>query len=165
VRLIKKDTPVKTILSIANDCQKCGRCCEFGSGILIGEDLAKIAKFLKINEEELKKRYLEEVEMFNKKFLRPKFRKPYGKCVFLENKGCIIHEVKPLQCKTSKGCGENSPHLSEWFKLNYLIDKNDPVAIRQWAICLEDHKTIDGGKLSDLVPDNKRLMKIIKFKE
>ena len=52
--MIKKDTPLKQVLKIGEECSKCGHCCNYGSGALTKDDLKNISKFLKINEKELK---------------------------------------------------------------------------------------------------------------
>lgn len=135
---------------------------------MIGDDLKNIVRFLGVKEEEVKEKYLEEKELFNTRLLRPKLKtndKPYGKCVFLYDKKCKIHEVKPLQCKVGN-CNEYGEELSIWFMLNYLINKDDPESIRQYAAYLKSGgKTIAGGKLEELVPDKEKLKKILNFEE
>jgi len=165
---ISVKTPLKDILKLAGDCNKCGHCCKYSSGYLVGDDAKKIAKFLKINEKELKEKFLEQGEKFNTKLHRPKIikkdNKPYGECVFYDNKEmCTIHEVKPLHCKVG-GCNEHGEALHIWFTLNYFVNKNDPESIRQWAAHLKTHPTIPGGELEELVPDKKTLNKILSFK-
>ena len=108
--MIAKNTPLREILNLVSDC-KCKECesgCRFGSGVLIKGEEKRIARFLNISEEELIKNYLEETEQFNRKFFKPKLKrdeKPYGPCIFFdEKKKCIIHHVKPMQCKLSMSC-------------------------------------------------------------
>ncbi|MEA3430792.1 MAG: YkgJ family cysteine cluster protein [Nanoarchaeota archaeon] len=164
--MISKDTSVEKIMKMAEPCEQCGKCCTYGSGCLINEDVQKMASFMNITEEELKNDYLEEVEIFNTKLLRPKFKKPYGRCVFLDaDNTCKIHEAKPLQCKLCNPCSGVGEELSEWFKLNFCVNTSNAESIRQWAIYLEDNKTIQGGELKDLVPNNERLKKILSFEE
>ena len=77
MNIITKYTPLKEVLMLAAPC-KCNACnhgCRFGSGSLAGDDAKNISKFLGIPEEELKKGFLEETELFNKKLLRPKLIK------------------------------------------------------------------------------------------
>ena len=71
---IKKDTELKKILEIAPpcSCRQCRHGCTMGSGILEGDDAKNIARLLKITEEELKEKFLEEIEQFNQKKFRPK---------------------------------------------------------------------------------------------
>lgn len=160
--MITKKTKLKEILEISNKCKKCGSCCKYKAGFLIDGDLEKISRCLGISEEEVKKKYLEEIDHFNKKFLRPKSRtKPFGECVFLKDNLCVIQGVKPLHCKVGNCCNDE---LSAWFLLNYVIDPDDPVAIRQYKIYLESGgKEILGGRLQDLVPDSEKLKKILSF--
>lgn len=162
-KAIPKNAALKDILKLAPscDCEDCRHGCKVGSGFLV-EDVKKIAMFLKITEDELKEQYLEEVSLFNKKMLRPKHGRPYGKCVFFDD-GCRIHAVKPLQCRISMGC-KNGEELNIWFMLNYLIDPYDPESIRQFALYLESGgKTLEGGRLEEIVPDKKLLKKILSY--
>jgi Fe-S-cluster containining protein len=164
--MITKNTPLNEILKIGSVCQRRNHCCKFGSGFLVGDDLKNIAESLGITEEWVKKKYLEEKELYNKKLLRPKLKskKPYGKCIFFKD-GCSIHQVKPLQCRVGN-CNEQGQELSVWFMLNYVVDKNDPESIRQYASYLKSGgKVISGGKLEDLVPDKEELKKILNFEQ
>ena len=166
---IKKDTPLKVILQLAPpcNCEHCNNGCKFGSGLLAGNDLKNIAKFLGIPEEEAKEKYFEEIEQFNKKLLRPKLLrqdKPYGQCIFFDEKiGCKVHDVKPLQCKATIQCKDYGEDLVKWFMLNYIIDVNDPESIRQYDVYLKTNKPIPGAELKDLVTDEKKLKKILSF--
>ena len=162
---------MKEVLKLASPCQcnSCNHGCKFGSGSLVGDDSKNIAKFLNIPEEDLKKGFLEEVELFNKKLLRPKLirekGKPYGRCIFFDDeKGCTVHEVKPLECKTSIQCKDYGEELSVWFMLNHVIDANDAEGIRQYANYIKSGgKLIPGALLLDLVPDKEKLKKILKY--
>ena len=106
-----------------------------------------------ISEEELKKGFLEEAELFNKKILHPKLirekGKIYGRCIFYDgNKGCTIHEVKPLECKTSIQCKDYGEELSVWFMVNHVVDVNDAESIRQYAQYIKSGgKVIPGAEL------------------
>lgn len=121
-----------------------------------------------MREREVKERYLEEKELFNTKLLRPKLKttnKPYGECIFLENKRCKIHKVKPLQCKVGN-CNKYGEKLGIWFMLNYLVNKDDPESIRQYGAYLKSGgKTILGSKLEELVPDKEKLKEILNFEK
>jgi Fe-S-cluster containining protein len=166
--MITKKTSLKKALELGKKCKKCGHCCSHGSGALVGDDLKKIAKLLKSTEAELKKTCLQEVERFNTKRLRPvtiKKGKPYGRCIFFnDKKGCVIHTVKPLECKIGN-CSEHGEDLSLWFMLNYFIDANDPESVRQFAAYLKSGgKTLKGSKLKDIIPDKKKLNQILKYK-
>lgn len=169
--MITKNTPLKEVLKLAApcSCNSCNHGCKFGSGSLIGDDAKNIARFLGISEEELKKGFLEKVELFNKKLLRPKLiregNKPFGRCVFYdEQKGCTIHEVKPLECKTSISCKDYGEDLSIWFMVNHIVDTNDAESIRQFAQYIKSGgKLIPGASLEELVPDKEKLRKILSY--
>ena len=151
---------------MGQECRQCAHCCSHGSGFLIGDDLGNMAEFLGMKEKEVKEKYLEEKELFNTKLSKPKLKtndKPYGECIFLSNKKCKIHKVKPLQCKVGN-CNENGEQLSIWFMLNYLVNTNDPESIRQYSAYLKSGgKTIPGGKLEEIIPDKEKLKKILSF--
>lgn len=171
VGLIHKNTPLKEVLKLAAPCQcnSCNHGCKFGSGSLIGDDAKNIAKFLNISESDLKKGFLEEIELFNKKLLRPKLirekGKPYGRCVFFDDeKGCTIHEVKPLECRTSIQCKDYGEDLSVWFMVNHIVDTDDADSIRQYASYIKSGgKLIEGAELENLVPDREKLKKILSY--
>ncbi|MFC1768232.1 YkgJ family cysteine cluster protein [Nanoarchaeota archaeon] len=145
--MIRKDMSLKEVQKFIHDCNctACEHGCKYGSGILIGEDKEKLAKFLGIKKEDLEKKYLEKTEQFGRIFLRPKIKrngKPYGKCVFFrENKGCKIHDVKPLQCRLAMGCKDYGEDLMLWFMENYLVDKKSALSKEQYKIYLKS-----GGK-------------------
>ena len=168
---IRKDTSERLIVEhastcpVSDDCKSCGKCCQYGTGYLIESDIPKIAKFLRISEEELKQKYLEQVELFHKHMWKPKtITKPFGPCVFYKD-GCSIHSVKPKQCKTGSW-NDESDQLVQWFYLNYVVDPEDPESVRQWASYLQHYKAvIQGGELQELVPDKERLQKILGFEE
>lgn len=165
---LTKSTPVEEVLKLSNPC-KCESCtvgCRHGSGFLVKEDIPRIAKFMGITEEVLKKDFLEEVEKFNTKKYRPKIlrkNKPYGKCIFFDGEiGCKVHEVKPLECKISMGCKDFGENLSLWFMLNHFVNKDDAESVRQYASYLKTSgKTLRGAELKDLVPDKEKLKKIL----
>ncbi len=168
---IRKETKIDDILKLGQLCNRKNNCCKYGSGFLIGNDLKNIAQFLGMNESEVKERYLEEKQLFNTKLFRPKLKAretkkinmPYGECIFFEDNGCKIHQVKPLQCRIGN-CGKHGEELGLWFMLNYLVNKNDAESIRQYATYLKSGgKTITGGELKELIPDKERLKKMLNF--
>lgn len=158
-------------MKLASPCQcnSCNHGCKFGSGSLVGDDAKNIAKFLAISEETLKKGFLEEIELFNRKLLRPKLirekGKPYGRCVFFDDeKGCTVHDVKPLECKTSLQCSDYGEDLSVWFMVNHVVDSWDNESIRQYASYLKSGgRLIPGAELESIVPDRERLDKILRY--
>ncbi|MFH1591359.1 MAG: hypothetical protein ABIC95_05535 [archaeon] len=166
--VISVGTPQKDVIKEAPAC-RCRACsigCEYGSGILVDDDLENLAAFLGISVECCIDTHLDRVEQFNKEFFRPKLAcvkgKPYGRCTFFESaKGCTVHKAKPLQCKVSSGCNPSGAAISSWFVVNKLLDTDDPEAVRQYASFLDGGGTlIEGGRLQDLVPDKKRLAAI-----
>ncbi|MBW2995944.1 YkgJ family cysteine cluster protein [Candidatus Woesearchaeota archaeon] len=164
---IKKATTIAETIRMGNSCNRCGKCCTYGSGFLTKADITSIARKLKLTEEGLKKTALEPVKKFNTTLYRPltiKKGKPYGTCMFFNaKKGCTIHEVKPLQCKIAT-CNEHGQELSIWFDLNYFVNPTDPVSIREWKLYLDSGgKNIPGGELESLVPDKKVLKKILNY--
>ena len=180
--VILRNTPLKEILKLAPTCMcsACNNGCKFGSGALVVNeklglnDVKNIAQFLKISEEELTKKYLEPIERFNTKTFRPKLLHkkdaagnslPFGRCIFYDDKkGCTIHEVKPVECKISMGCKDYSEQLSQWFMLNFFVNKNDPESLRQYNAYLKaGGKTLDDGKLADIIPDKKLREKILNY--
>ena len=171
ITLIHKNTPLKEVLTLAAPCRcdSCNHGCKFGSGSLAGDDSKKIAAFLNVSEQDLKKGFLEEAELFNRRVLRPKVikegNKTYGQCVFYdEQKGCTIHEVKPLECRTSIQCKDYGEDLSVWFMVNHIIDFKDPESIRQYSQYIKSGgKIIPGAEMENLVPDKDRLKKILSY--
>ena len=167
---LSKNTPLSEVLKLAPacSCSSCAHGCTMGSGCLIDSDIPIIAKHLRITEDELKQKYLETLEIFNKKVHRPKLQrsgKPYGECIFHDKtKGCTIHEVKPLQCKISMGCKPYSAELTSWFALNHILNATDPEAVRQYASFIANGGTvIDGGALDQLVPDKTMRKKMLNY--
>ena len=168
---IRKSTELKEVLKMAPAC-KCGACshgCKMGSGMLAGNDKKIISQFLGISEKELEEKFLEKVHLFNKEMSRPKILrkdgKTFGYCIFYDDKkGCTIHSVKPLQCKTSMGCRDYGEDLTSWFTLNYVVDANDAESVRQYSQFIRSGgKVIEGGNLDEIVPDTDRLKKILSY--
>ena len=166
--MIHKDTSVKEILALAPDCscKSCTHGCTIGSGVLVKGESKRIAEFLGLTEEQLKKEKLEEIELFNKNKFRPRLLregKPFGKCTFFNGK-CSIHPVKPLQCRIAMGCKDYGEELQLWFMLNYLVDADDAESVRQFAVYLKSGgKTLMGGKLEDFIPDKKILNQVLNY--
>jgi hypothetical protein len=162
---------LKEVLALTHECS-CSRCsagCLYGSGSLTDEDLEQLPKHLELSQGEVKERYLEEVEKFGTKRFRPKLKredgKPYGKCIFYDE-GCTIHAAKPTECKVAMSCKPYGPELITWFNLNYFVDANNPQSIRQWALhLLSGGDTIEGGELTDLVPDKDELKRMFEYSD
>ncbi|MBI2208594.1 YkgJ family cysteine cluster protein [Candidatus Woesearchaeota archaeon] len=157
-------------MKLAHPC-KCDACtvgCLHGSGVFAPGEIEKLAEFMNVDAEVLKKEFLEEIEKFNTKKFRPRIKRknhPYGKCIFFDEKlGCKIHEAKPLECKIAMGCKPYGEQLALWFMLNHFVNKDDAESVRQYASYLKTGgKTLDGGKLEELVPDKEKLRKILSF--
>ena len=165
--MIKKSTTIAEALRLSGTCKKCGKCCQYGSGFLTKSDIHRIARKLNLTEKGLIKTSLEPVKKFNNTLYRPiqiKKGKPYGTCMFFNTqKGCTIHDVKPMQCRIAT-CNEHGEDLMVWFDLNYFVNPADPESIRQWASYLKaGGKNISGGKLQELIPDKTKLKKILNY--
>jgi len=164
---ITKTTTLKEIIQIGKDCKKCGACCKHASGFLIGDDLKRIAKYFDMSEETAKQQFMEELDFYSKKFMKPKTMKhksgQTGQCIFLGDKNeCKIHDVKPLQCRIGIGCQAHGADLYSWFVLNHCVDIKNPETLRQYAHYLRaGGKVIPGGSLRELVKDEKMLKKIL----
>jgi Fe-S-cluster containining protein len=164
--LVTKNTQTSTIKALAPPCtcRKCSHGCTMGSGVFVEGETAKLAQFMGITEETLKKEHLEEVEMFNKKMWRPRLMrkgKPYGQCVFYKKKRCSIHDVKPLQCQISMGCKDYGDQLHSWFMLNHVLNRHDPEAMRQYESYIASGGTvIPGGSMREMIPNKTMREKI-----
>ncbi len=165
--VLKKDTPLKDVLEIGGDCDKCGKCCSYGSGFMLESEVAKIANFLRIPTDKFRKDFLEETEIFHTNLfkIRPmkKDGKPYGPCMLLENSKCRIHEVKPLHCRVGN-CSDHGDDLHTWFIVNHCLNIYDPESIRQYASYLETGgRVIQGAELDVLFPDKSKLKSILNY--
>jgi len=167
--LISKKTPLKHILSLGAECNNCGMCCKNGQGFVLEDEIRKIAEQLKISEEDLLKNYLEKTMLFNKEILKTKIKKsseknkiPVGECIFYDDeKKCLIHEAKPLFCRIVN-CKPYSSDTIQWYFLNYVLDTEDPEAIRQWAHFIKYNEPIPGAELKELI-DEEKIQKIMNF--
>ena len=169
--IITKQTKLETIQELGSECTRCNSCCRFDSGIVLNEDIPRIAKYLGISSEKLKNEFLVEHDRFNTNCFKFKLEKsnkkdnkPFGQCIMLdEEKGCKIHDVKPLHCRVCSPRSKHGEDLSQWFALNYLVNLNDSESIRQWASFLHTNNAIVGGELKDLVPDKVKLQNILSY--
>ena len=127
-------------------------------------------KALKKSEQELKEQYLEPLKRFNTTRWRPKLLRengmPYGKCIFLKEKGCIIHDVKPLQCRTYSRPSGLGVELNAYFAVKYFLDIGDPQSVREYAQYIESGGyVLEGAHLNDLIPDKEKLKKILEHED
>jgi len=164
---ITKLTPKKHLEKLGTECNKCGHCCSFDSGIVLEEDIPQIAKYLELNEKDFKKKYLNKIQRFGTKAYKlkqvRKQGKPFGKCVF-HNKDvqCTIHGIKPLHCRITT-CSDQGPQVVDWFDLNHFVNADNPESIREWAVQLKVRPTIPGGSLAELIPNKKKLVEVLSY--
>ena len=89
---------------LAFECHQCGRCCagpEEGYVWVQNEDIAAIAKFLGISEQQMRRQYVRNVSGSQSL----KEQSDTKDCVFLKPngngaKGCSVYPVRPVQCRT-----------------------------------------------------------------
>lgn len=168
---ITRITPMDRVLSMVRKPQRPGNACKMTSGFIHSDEVPQIAKVLGVTEEQLKENLLEKRYAYNKHVHKPRLVKhkkkehyPYGKCVFLDDsqgeQKCQLGDARPLHCRLSTD-ESHGFKLHIWYVLNYLVDRDDPEAIREWAIYLKTHPTIPGGELDELVPEGDRRDKIL----
>jgi Fe-S-cluster containining protein len=80
------------------ECQSgCRKCCEVSGYVYLTEnDVSSAARFLGLSQQEFDARYIYRTTKMRR------VRKPRGKskqCPFLNEGGCGIHPVKPVQCR------------------------------------------------------------------
>lgn len=176
---ITRMTPLERVLEVVRRPQRPGKACMMSSGFIHEDELSTIAKVLNVSEEQLKENLLEKRYAYNKHVHKPKLIKhkkkehlPYGKCVFLEESSggeeaghkCRLGKEMPLHCRLSTS-DKHGFKLHLWYMLNYIIDPEDPDAVRQWAIYLKSHPTIPGGELRELVPEEEKLRKMLNLEQ
>lgn len=151
---------------VSTNCKKCRECCKRGSGYVLKEDIAQMAEKMKMDRKDFVKRYLDAIELYGKVLYKLKLKKyPYGECILLTDDGCKIHSVKPTYCKIGTWHSKTSQQCHDWFVLNYIVDKDKPETIRQWAQYLQFNNTIPGGELNEIVPDKKELDNVMRRKK
>jgi Fe-S-cluster containining protein len=157
--LISKNTPKEVMLKeYGSKCELCGHCCHFSSGIVLNEELSRLAKAFLIDEAKFKAKYLEEFTKFNTTLHRFKqVRKgnaPHGRCIFLniEEEKCSIQGHKPLHCRVST-CSNMGSEVQRWFDTNFFLNLKDPVSVREYAIYVEFNEPLIGAELKRLVPE------------
>ncbi|MBW2971965.1 YkgJ family cysteine cluster protein [Candidatus Woesearchaeota archaeon] len=164
---ITKDTSLEEVKKLGEECDKCGKCCSYGSGFMLESEVPRMAAFLKIPKEKFIRDFLEETEIFHTRIfkIRP-FKKegmPYGPCMFLDKNLCRIHAVKPLHCNVCN-CAEHGDDLHVWFMVNYCLNIYDPESIRQYASYLETGgRLIPGAELDKVFPDKAKLKRILDY--
>jgi len=166
---ISKETPEDIIAHYGKECTRCNYCCTVDSGILFEDDVTRIADWMRLPRDAFIEQFLDEHERFNTKCWKLKQiredNKPYGRCILLNEKGCSVHEVKPLYCKLLSTVSKHGQQLAVWFALHYFVNPDDPESIRQWAQYTKTHPTIPGGRVTDLVQNKERLQRILNYEE
>jgi len=126
-------------------CKDCIECCKHIPGIPLPDEIINIANYLKLSIKETLKRYFirgyREIDLYKKgeeiyipiayparKGFENKSEDFYyplknGECTFLKDNLCIIHKVKPFECKMEFACKPSKPSsrqiaLKEWDKAN-----------------------------------------------
>ena len=78
-------------------CQRCTACCKWPGDVRIEEDEIKpIADFLKLAEQEFIERF---TRLRSNRQGLSLTEKANHECIMLEGNSCIIHQVKPEQCR------------------------------------------------------------------
>ncbi len=140
--MLNYNSEKEDVLKLTHDCN-CDACehpCKYGSGAFVKDEVKKLAEFLDMTEKDVKEKYLDEIKKFNTTLFRPKLKtkknKPFGKCVFFD-KGCKIHNVKPLECKIAMSCKTYGKDLITWFNLKHYLNPNDPKSMREFKLYVE----------------------------
>jgi len=114
------------------DCLTCANCCKTTSPIFTNKDISRIAKYLKIKEQQFIFTYLQKDE---DDFMVLK----QAPCTFLDaiDNTCIIYDVRP------KACGEY-PHTNrkKFIQLTHLTLKNTEVCPAAFNIIEELQKSL-----------------------
>ncbi|MCC7430697.1 YkgJ family cysteine cluster protein [bacterium] len=100
------------------ECQKdCTKCCEIEGTVWLTENEAnEIANDLGLALQDFKKKFTKIVE--NKLTL---LEKENEHCIFLEQgEGCLIHEVKPMQCQTYPFWNVNIETEKDWEEIKNI---------------------------------------------
>ena len=95
-------------------CTQCGKCCTGSPGYvwIDEEEVLAMALFLRISEEEFRKRYTRQV---NGKISLLEYPKSYD-CIFLRDKRCLVYGARPKQCRRFPFWPENLESKEAWKK-------------------------------------------------
>jgi Fe-S-cluster containining protein len=90
----------------------CTRCCEQPGFIYLAEaDVPRMAAFLAMTPVDFERKHVYRT----RNFIRLRTPK-VGRCTFLAEAGCSIHEVKPMQCRSFPFWPELLESKKEWRK-------------------------------------------------
>jgi Fe-S-cluster containining protein len=164
---ITTKTTKEELIRKGNCAKQCGKCCTHASGIVLPNEIKRIAKHLKMSEEKFRKNFLEPHERFHTIHHRIKQRRLHpsisGSCMMLNASGdCKIHVSKPLYCKVTT-CEEHAHDAVIWFDLKHFVNPEDPQSVREWADYLHHGRTIKGGELHHIVPNRRKLRWMLDF--
>jgi uncharacterized protein len=81
-------------IEAAIDCTQCANCCREGEAGVTARDIAKLAKFLGMSNEEFRRDYTQRADD-NELILK---RTPTTGCVFLKDNLCTVYEARPVSC-------------------------------------------------------------------
>jgi len=88
--------------SLCFECVRCGACCSGEPGLILFSpaELEGMSRFLAVSKRDFLKTYARPAEYQGKGVMTLK-EKENGDCVFFDaEKGCLIYEVRPLQCRS-----------------------------------------------------------------
>ncbi|GAB4319864.1 MAG: hypothetical protein Kow0059_14030 [Candidatus Sumerlaeia bacterium] len=78
-------------------CRNCGNCCRGGGTVSItAEEAERIRRSLGIGRREFLRRF---ARPHRRAFVLRDRPGPLRECIFLEDNRCLIHSVKPVQCR------------------------------------------------------------------
>ncbi len=84
-------------MNVYRVCRRCNACCRWPGDVRLREgELDRIARFLGIDPREAADRF---TRLTRDRRALSLAEKEDGSCIFLEEDGCRIHEVKPRQCR------------------------------------------------------------------
>jgi Fe-S-cluster containining protein len=112
-------------------CEQCGTCCR-GAGYVWLDlpTIAAIAEYLKLSPEDFTRKYVRRVGTRLSLIEKPN----YDCIVWDEQKGCIIYEVRPLQCRTFPFWHENLESPDAWRGVSRRcrgVGKGDAYSVQQ----------------------------------